>query len=129
MTLGELRDRWAARRDEWQKLGVHVDGAALAGEIIADLAQLEASGANDLASPADAAARTGYHPESIARLARNGKVRNYGTKHRPRVSVAEIASRRSTNTRVAPTGLNRASSADAIARDAVAGRLGRPRLA
>src|SRR5689334_8468006 len=61
MTLAELRQRWEYRRDEWSRFGASVDGAKLAGEIVADLEALAASRDAELLTPRQAAAASGYH--------------------------------------------------------------------
>jgi hypothetical protein len=101
-------------------------------EVLGDIEQIEPEG-SDLLSPPDAGARAGYHPESICRLIRLGKLTNYGTKHRPRVKLSELPrkapARRVMTTKsrstVAGSIGESASSAAAIARDAIAGRIGR----
>jgi hypothetical protein len=45
---------------------------------------------NPLLSLAEAAQRSGYHRESLARLVRSGKLRNYGTPRRPLVRASDL---------------------------------------
>jgi hypothetical protein len=40
VTIDELRQHWALRRDEWTRLGIRVDGGKLAEEILLALDQL-----------------------------------------------------------------------------------------
>jgi hypothetical protein len=126
VTIAELRQRWQERAGEWRRLHVSVDGAALADELLADLEQLERTDEERLYTPTQAAARTGFHPESIARMVRQGRVPNHGTKHRPRVKLSELPKKAP---KVAKSGQAGASSAAAdttsIARDAIALRIGR----
>lgn len=126
MTSAELRAKWQHRRDEWRRFGVSVNGAAMAEEILADVEQLERSDDEKLYTPTQAAERTGFHPESIARMVRTGRVPNHGRKNAPRVKLSDLPTK---PPKVAPRGQAGASSAPAdsasIARDALALRLGR----
>lgn len=134
MTLAELRVKWEARRDEWRRLGVSVSGERIADEILSDVTAADAERSDTLLTLPEAAAVTNYHPESIARLVRTGKVKNYGTKHRPRVKLEELPNKARTATPRASAGVAKsrpgaasslAGSIDSIARDALAGRIGR----
>ena len=58
MTLAELRARWTERRDEWRRLGVQVDGAKLAEEVLADLEKVVNAGADELLTLTAAAHET-----------------------------------------------------------------------
>jgi hypothetical protein len=132
MTAAELRARWQHRLDEFRRLGAFVSGEAVALEILADVAELESDAGAELLTPAQAATRAGYHPESICRLIRNGKLTNYGTKHRPRVKLSDIPrkapAQREPSKATSPVAARTrrdASSPTAIAHDAIAGRIGR----
>ena len=137
-TLTELLTKWAARREEWKTLGVTVSGERVAEEILNDVRAVNQAAVEQLMTPTEAAKETGYHPESIARLARRGNVPNYGKPHRPLVRLADLPRKAKAHTASGSkraSGRNRqpvASSAvvgnidgAAIARDAVAGRIGR----
>lgn len=123
-TLAVLEAKWQQRLSEWRALGVAVNGEKIAGEVLEDLHALSSEQNNVTMSPTEAAAITNYHPESIARLARTGKVPNYGTKHRPRVKVSELP-RKAERTVAKATSRAASSVAGSIALDAVAGRIGR----
>ena len=131
MTPSELRARWSQRLDEWRRLGASVNGEAVAREVLADLDALQSTADEQLYTPTQAAARTGFHPESIARMIRRGRVPNHGTKHRPRVRLSELPSKAPRVARVAKPGKAGASSAPAdggsIVRDAIALHIGRSR--
>lgn len=97
MTPREILDRWAARRDEWARLHVQVDGACLAAEVIADLERVAAG--VDVDEPityAKAVELSGYSVDHIGRLVRDGKLRNVGRKGAPRVLASELPKRPST---------------------------------
>ena len=129
MTLAELETKWTARLGEWRALGASVSGERVAAEIVADLRAIETTTADELLTPTQAAAVTGYHPESIARLVRTGKITNHGSKHRPRVKRSELPAKAHREGRgVAKQAQSDAScvgSIEHIASDALAGRLGR----
>src|SRR5262245_16778256 len=96
MTLAELLKAWTHRRDEWRKLGVQVEGARVAEEVLAELEQLEASDA-DVVSPAEAATITGKTADHISRLVRRGQLPNVGRKHAPlipRTALERLGRRR-----------------------------------
>lgn len=133
MTAAELRDRWQRRLDEWRRLGVSVDGAKLAAEILADLDRLASDSADQLLSLSEAAALSGYHAESLARLIRQGKLTNHGTRRRPRLRCADLPhkarsvlakpARPSASSRLAGASAGAPRDASSIVRDAVAGRI------
>ena len=122
MTLAELVTRWQSRREEWARLGVSIDGARVANEVLNDLASLES--AADTVTPSEAARLSGYHPESICRLIREGRLTNHGSARRPRVKLDELP--RKARRGVASVAASDVSSA-ALARDVIAGRIGRRR--
>lgn len=86
-SIRELVDRWEAKKAEWARLRAQVDGAALADEVLHDLASLEE--AEPVLSLAEAAKRTGYSPDHLSRLVRDGALANYGRKGAPRVKLSE----------------------------------------
>lgn len=130
MTHTELFAKWESRLAEWSGLAIIVNGEAIAREVLADL-----RAANDVAAirtmtPTEAAAITHYHPESICRLVRTGKVKNYGTKNRPRVRLDELPHKAPPSSRNGEMPVRSprrpvAGSINSIARDAVASRIGR----
>lgn len=87
VTVDQLVDRWEAKKAEWARLHVQVDGAALADEVLRDLASL--SDSEPAVSLAAAAARTGYTADHLSRLIKAGSLTNYGRKHAPRVRLSE----------------------------------------
>lgn len=89
----EVNERWVARRDEFQRLGVSVDGASLCDEVIADLERLREERDGKKLTLSDAAALSGYSREHLARLIRSGKLANAGRKHSPRILAADLPTR------------------------------------
>src|SRR5688572_20403250 len=90
MTLAELRQAWTHRRDEWRKLGVQVDGARVAEEILTELEQLAAADADELLTLTDAARECGMHPDSIGRAVREGRIPNAARPNAPRVRRGDL---------------------------------------
>ncbi len=88
----EVQERWLARRDEFHRLGVSVNGASLCEEVIADLERLREERDEKKLTLADAAA-LGYSREHLARLIRSGKLANAGRKHSPRILAADLPMR------------------------------------
>ena len=89
MTLAELRQRWTQRRDEWRRLGVQVDGAKLAEEILAELEQLDAAG-EQLLTLVEAAAECGYSADHLGRLLRDGVIANAGRPRAPKIRRRDL---------------------------------------
>ena len=126
MTLAELVTRWQSRRAEYARLGVLLDGAKLADEVLADLADLEAADAEETLTLSDAAKELDMHPDSIGRAIREGRLPNHGRKNAPRVKRGELAALAGRRSRRG-TGETSASLATlpAISRDAIASKLPR----
>jgi hypothetical protein len=89
----EVEERWLKRRDEFRRLRVSVDGAALCDEVIADLDRLREERDGQTLTLSDAAILSGYSREHLARLVRSGKLANAGRKHSPRVMAADLPKR------------------------------------
>ena len=89
MTLAELRRRWLERRDEWRRLGVSVDGARVADEILADLTALDAAGEQAL-SLTEAARECGYSADHLGRLVRSGAIVNAGRAKAPKIRRCDL---------------------------------------
>jgi hypothetical protein len=120
--LESLRTRWQARRDEFARFDATVHGARLCDELLADLDDALRRAADDLLSIRDAAALSGYSPDHLGRLLRNGTIRNAGRPHAPRIRRADLPRRPQRAGRVADvTGPRYDVSADA--RSLVDGRL------
>jgi len=126
MTIAELRQAWTNRRDEWRKLGVQVDGARLAEEVLAELEQLAAADAEELLTLTDAAREAQLHPDSIGRAIRQGRIQNAGRQNAPRVRRGDLE-KLTTRRRSASRSPDPAPSLSAITRDAIAGKLPRER--
>lgn len=92
-TISEVLERWTVRQAEWARLRVQLDGAALAGDIVADLHRI-AQGEQDAALTLTAAAEiSGYSTEHLGRLLRQGVIPNAGRKHSPRIRRSDLPMR------------------------------------
>lgn len=92
MTLIELRDLVARRRDELARLDARIDGAVLCDEILAAIRAI-AEPPEPLFTLRDAAEKCGFSEDHLGRLIRLGRLRNWGRRHAPRVRLAECPRR------------------------------------
>ena len=90
MTRDDLLALWQRRRAEWKRLGAHVEGVAVADEILADLALLEQCEGDEILSLAAASSESGYSSDHIARLIRKGTIPNAGRPNAPRVRRGDL---------------------------------------
>lgn len=90
MRIDELRQRWLTRREEYARLAVHVDGARIVDEFVADLQALENDEADQLLSLRRASELSGYSIEHLARLVRAGTVRNAGRPNKPLIRLRDL---------------------------------------
>jgi hypothetical protein len=89
-TISEILERWTARQAEWARLRVQLDGAALAGDIVADLERIAQGEQDDDLTLTAAAAISGYSTEHLGRLLRHGVIPNAGRKHSPRIRRSDL---------------------------------------
>lgn len=89
----EIAGRWQVRRDEWARFSVQVDGKALAEAVLADLALIAGEGGGDALTLREAAGESGYSPDHLSRLVREGRLPNVGRKHAPRVLRSDLPRR------------------------------------
>lgn len=133
--LDEIMARWEQRRQDAQRFGSLVRLDAVADEVISTLRELKSADETEALTLSEAALQCGYHPDSIARLIRKGRLTNVGAAHHPRVLQCELAKVVGRRRKQSDVNLVRgrttakSSNAGEIARDAIAGRLGRPHSA
>jgi hypothetical protein len=89
-TLRELTGRWQARRAEWERLGVSVDGAKLAAEIVSDLEAIEHVHNAASVTLTEAHLIGGYSIDHLQRLVSSGQLQNLGRKGKPRIRRADV---------------------------------------
>jgi hypothetical protein len=85
MTREEILSRWEARLVEWAQLEVHVDGAAIAREVLADLREIASAHETAELTLTAAANESGYSKRQLARMIVDGTLRNVGRPNAPRV--------------------------------------------
>lgn len=129
-----LRAKWTQFRTQCERFGTHVEGCKVADEVLADLDALETSADNETVTLTEAAQLSGYHPDSLGRMVREGTLTNMGSPHRPRLLRSELprkavapSRQKQQNVRLVTPG--NADAVAAIARDAVASRSGRTKSA
>jgi hypothetical protein len=93
MTRDQLFARWRARRDEWRRLGVHVEGAAICDEVLADFQAVFTSEGQELLTLTEASRMSAYSPDHLGRLLRNGTIPNAGRPNAPRIRLADLPRR------------------------------------
>ena len=77
MTREDLRAKWNARRAEWEKLGVVVNGARMCEEFIADFENVLTSHDEAVVNTNEAAAMTGYSRAQLLRQYKEGRLRGH----------------------------------------------------
>jgi len=88
MTLAELRAHWTHRREDYARTHATVNGVAVADEILRDLKHLENH--ERFVTLREAALASGYTPDHLSRLTRQGHLVNYGRKHAPRFRASDL---------------------------------------
>jgi hypothetical protein len=87
MTAADLVTRWRQQAAEYDRDGQ--PGARLLARV-ADELEAAVSSTDAIVTLNDAARLSGYSADHLGRLIRDGKLTNHGTKHRPRVHVADL---------------------------------------
>lgn len=90
MTWEEVRDRWEARCDEYQRLGIHADGSKLIVEFLADLEALKDASTQRTVTLKEASLLSGYSPDHLGLLIRKKRIPNAGRRGAPRIRVSDL---------------------------------------
>ena len=90
MTRTEVLARWAARAEEFKRLGAMVDGYRLVAQLISELEILFREEDSELLTLEQAAEHSGYSVDHLARSLRSGAVPNAGRKGHPRVRRGDL---------------------------------------
>lgn len=114
MNRDELLARWQSRRTEWKRLGAQVEGAAVADEVLADLALLEESEGDEVLSLAAASLESGYSRDHIARLIRQGAIPNAGRPNAPSVRRRDLPRKAASLQSQQENGISRAQIARSV---------------
>jgi len=77
MTREEFHTKWAARRTEWDKMGVMLNGAKICEEFIADFENVLTSHDEAVLNTNQAAAMTGYSRAQLLRQYKEGRLRGH----------------------------------------------------
>ena len=85
MNLDGILEKWGAEAEALRRLGAHVDGAKLIEAILADLQYLARSSDGEALTLLEASRESGYSPEHLGRLLREGTIPNAGRKNAPRI--------------------------------------------
>ncbi len=93
MTPDAFARKWTSRRDDFQALGVLVDGARSCDEVLVDFGKVLETESNTALTLGEAAARSGYSAGHLGRLVRQGKIPNAGQPRSPRVRVVDLPAR------------------------------------
>jgi hypothetical protein len=88
MTPAELVQAWRQQAAAYDRDGQ--PGARLLARCADELEAALATTADALVPLNDAARLSGYSPDHLGRLIRDGKLMNLGTRHRPRVRVGDL---------------------------------------
>ena len=93
MTPDAFAHKWTSRRDDFQALGVLVDGARICDEVLVDFRKVLEAESNAALTLGEAAARSRYSAGHLGRLVRQGKIPNAGQPRSPRVRVVDLPTR------------------------------------
>jgi len=94
MTQGELLSRWSDRRDVYARVAAVVDAAKLIAEFLHDLGELSITDESRALTLRAASEVCGYSVEHLARMVRQGKLRNAGRRYAPRIFASDLPKRR-----------------------------------
>ena len=94
MTQAELIARWEERRNAYLSVAALVEADKLIAEFLSDVRGLTLADANRVLTLKSAAAESGYSTEHLARLIRDGRIRNAGRRYAPRVYAIDLPVRR-----------------------------------
>ena len=90
MTRQEFFGKWESRRDEWTRLGISALAGPLLAELLADLDSVARDEGAELLNLTQAALRSGFSPDTLGKLIRQGKLANLGRRNAPRVRAADL---------------------------------------
>jgi len=110
MPIASLVTHWRAQAAQYERDGVTLSARMLtrcAEELEAALRESQ----DALVNVNEAARRSGYAPDTLSRMVRDGTLPNYGRKHAPRLRVADLPLRPS-RTRLASTARHRSAVAE-----------------
>ncbi|MEO6865029.1 MAG: hypothetical protein ABI229_06235 [Gemmatimonadaceae bacterium] len=90
MTNDELHRRWESRRDDYARVGAHVDGALIVQEFLRDVDAVEGAFGQQLLRIRDAAEIGGYSVRHLGRLIKRGQIPNAGRPNAPLIRLRDL---------------------------------------
>jgi|GEM_PF-2445613 len=90
MTNDELRRRWELRRDDYARVGAHVDGALIVKEFLRDVDAVDGAFGQQVFRLRDAAEIGGYSVRHLGRLIKQGQIPNAGRPNAPLVRLRDL---------------------------------------
>ena len=90
MTRHELWGKWEALRDDWSRRNFSAPVGPIVEELLDDLRSVDRDEGSELLNLTQAALLSGYDPDTLGRLVREGRLANHGKKHAPRVRKADL---------------------------------------
>ncbi len=90
MTIQDMVARWEERRTEWARFGAHLDGKRIAEQVLSELMQCAVESGATTLTLRQAALKSGYSPDHLAKLVRAGTIPNAGKKGSPRICVEHL---------------------------------------
>lgn len=79
-----------SRSQELRQVGALVNAAALLEEVLADFDAVMAAEADNVLNLQQAARESGYSPEHLGRLVREGRIPNAGRPNAPRIRLRDL---------------------------------------
>lgn len=90
MTASEFEAKWSAEAVAMRRRKVQVDGAALCDEMLADFRLVMAADRETLLNLTEAAAESGYSPDHLGALVRQGVIPNAGRPKSPKIKRSDL---------------------------------------
>lgn len=91
MGMDGFRDRWRKEQDVLRRRDALVNGAALIGDMLADMDKALSEDGERVLTPKEASRVTGMSAAHIKRLVRQGTLPNAGRRGSPRVLQRDLA--------------------------------------
>lgn len=85
LTLQTCVAKWSDEAEALRRLGAQVNGAKLIEAILADFQALGRAEASEALTLDEAARESGYTPDHLGKLLRNGTIPNAGRRNAPRI--------------------------------------------
>jgi len=90
MTREELVRRWTDRREDLERLLATVSANRIIDEFLADVSAVFATEEDTLLTLREAARESGYSPDHLGRLVRDGAIPNAGRPRSPRIRRKDL---------------------------------------